>query len=276
MTEFYLLGNTTEYQMFGALILTEHHALIVDGGLMEDASALYELLCQKGINKIDAWFFTHPHHDHLGAFMAFCRDRRDVTVERLYLNFPHRETLRECPAHKAHGGVERQMWEEIWDLLEGPFRQRFTTIQRGDTFFFDELTLNVLRVYNPAFDRKRNFVNNSSAVFRLDTPSHRLLLLGDLGVEGGEELMRLATPEELDADYTQMAHHGQKGVTRACYEYLRPRRCIWPTPATIWNNIGADGPGSGKWDTLETRSWMEELGVGEHIIAKDGTFKLLL
>ncbi|MBR7165085.1 MAG: MBL fold metallo-hydrolase [Clostridia bacterium] len=276
MIEFFLLGNNTEYQMFGALILTERYALVVDGGLMEDAPALYELIRQKGINQINAWFFTHPHHDHLGAFMAFCRDYKDVAVEKIYQNFPDRKTLRECPAHKAHGGIERQMWEEIWDLLEGEFKERTVTLRQGDAFSFDELTLNVLRVYNPTFDRKRNFVNNSSAVFRLDTPLRRLLLLGDLGVEGGEELMRIVTPEDLKADFTQMAHHGQKGVTRACYEYIRPKRCIWPTPATIWDNVGEEGIGTGKWDTLETRVWMEEMGVREHIIAKDGTFKLLL
>ena len=103
-----------------------------------------------------------------------------------------------------------------------------------------------------------------------------MLVLGDAGVEVGEEIMRTVPREDLAADFTQMAHHGQKGVSEACYAYIRPRRCIWPTPAVIWDNVGPDGPGTGKWDTLETRRWMAKLGVTEHIAAKDGTARIVL
>lgn len=276
MTELIILGNTTPYQMFGALLLCGEKTVVIDGGLEEDASQLYDLLKEKGKDRVDAWFFTHPHHDHLGTFMVFAREHRDVFVERVYLHFPDRGTLRLCPAHKAHGGIERQMWEDVWDLLEGEYAPRYTKIQVGDAFSFGEATLRVLRVWDPEFDLKKNYVNNSSAVFRLDTPNKRVLFLGDLGVQGGEKLMEALPAEEFYADYTQMAHHGQKGVSLAFYDYIKPRRCIWPTPEKIWDNVGEGGPGTGKWDTAETRRKMAELGVTEHIVEKDGTATLWL
>lgn len=49
-----------------------------------------------------------------------------------------------------------------------------------------------------------------------------------------------------------------------------------PTPDWLWDNDSGAGKGSGPWKTLETRSWMEELGVREHIVAKDGLGKLIL
>lgn len=276
MTDFYFLANNTSYQMFGALLVTERHTVVFDGGLEEDADALYDLLKRLNRKRVDAWFFTHPHHDHIGAFMAFCRQYCDVLIEKLYLHFPDRMTLRLCPYHKAHNGIERTMWEDIWDLIEGPFAPRYQKIEVDDFFSFDDATVRVLRVMDPEFDLKTNFVNNSSAVLRIDTTGKSVLLLGDLGVQGGEQLMKQKSPEDFFADYTQMAHHGQKGVNRAFYEYIKPRRCLWPTPEKIWDNIGSDGPGSGKWDTAQTRLWMQEMGVTEHFVSKDGTVKIKL
>ncbi|MBR2615153.1 MAG: MBL fold metallo-hydrolase [Clostridia bacterium] len=276
MTKLIILGNTTPYQMFGAVIVTECATLVLDGGLEEDADELFAVLKREGRGRVDAWFFTHPHHDHLGAFMALQRSHPELSVGAIYHRFPSRETLRLCPAHKAHGGIERQMWEDIWDLFEGALKEKTHVLSLGETFSFDEVSLTVLRVMDPTYDTKKNFVNNSSAVFRLDTPRTRVLFLGDLGVQGGEDLMAALPAEELCADYTQMAHHGQKGVNRAFYEYVKPRRCIWPTPERIWDNVGEGGPGTGKWDTAETRAWMRELGVTEHIIEKDGTQTVLI
>lgn len=276
MTKLVILGNTTPYQMFGAVIVTERSTLVLDGGLEEDANELFAVLQREGRGRVDAWFFTHPHHDHLGAFMALQRSHPELFVGAIYHRFPSREILRLCPAHKAHGGIERQMWEDVWDLFEGALKEKTHVLSLGETFSFDEVSLTVLRVMDPTYDTKKNFVNNSSAVFRLDTPRTRVLFLGDLGTRGGEDLMAALPAEELYADYTQMAHHGQKGVNRAFYEYVKPRRCIWPTPEKIWDNVGEGGPGTGKWDTAETRAWMREMGVTEHIIEKDGTQTVLI
>ena len=274
MTELIILGNTTPYQMFGALLLCGEKTVVIDGGLEEDASQLLEAVMRAG-GKVDAWFFTHPHHDHLGAFMALAK-KNAFPVSRIYHHFPDRQTLRLCPAHKAHGGIERQMWEDVWDLFEGEYKEKTQVLFPGDEYSFDEAVIRVLRVMDPSYDTKKNFVNNSSAVFRLSTPRTRVLLLGDLGVQGGKDLMASLPAEELFADYTQMAHHGQKGVDRDFYAYIKPRRCIWPTPARIWDNVGEGGPGTGKWDTLQTRAWIEEMGVTEHIVEKDGTYTIKL
>ena len=67
MTELYILGNPIPYQMFGALILTERRTVVLDGGLREDAPRMRELLQTCGRDRMDAWFFTHPHHDHIGV-----------------------------------------------------------------------------------------------------------------------------------------------------------------------------------------------------------------
>ena len=67
-----------------------------------------------------------------------------------------------------------------------------------------------------------------------------------------------------------MSHHGQSGATKELYKEISPKICLWPSPDWLWNNDSGAGENSGPWKTLETRKWMEELGVTKNYIEKDG------
>ena len=72
-----------------------------------------------------------------------------------------------------------------------------------------------------------------------------------------------------------MAHHGQQGVTKEFYAVASPTVCLWPTPDWLWdNNAGGRGKNTGPWKTLETRAWMEEMGIDKHYVSKDGLIKM--
>ena len=71
-----------------------------------------------------------------------------------------------------------------------------------------------------------------------------------------------------------MSHHGQAGATKELYEAVKPTICLWPTQEWAWNNDNGNGENSGPWKTLETRNWMEELGVKQNYIEKDGDIKI--
>ena len=101
-----------------------------------------------------------------------------------------------------------------------------------------------------------------------------ILILGDLGVEGGDDTISKCPLELLQADYTQMAHHGQDGVTKEFYDYIKPKRCIWTAPDWLWDNDQGKGFDTAGFQTVRTREWMEALGVTEHLIEKDGIQKI--
>ena len=84
-------------------------------------------------------------------------------------------------------------------------------------------------------------------------------------------MMKNLSAETLYADYTQLAHHGQSGVSKEFYQYIKPEVCLWATPEWLWNNDKGNGFDTGPWATVETRRWMQELGAKKHIVAKDGT-----
>lgn len=100
----------------------------------------------------------------------------------------------------------------------------------------------------------------------MDIGDKSILFLGDLGVEGGEKLLASPYRNRLKADYVQMAHHGQTGVSEEFYKTVNPKFCLWPTPDWLWDNKKGKGP----WKTLEVRAWMDKLDIEKHYVAKDG------
>ena len=293
MSQFYLLGNSTQIQMFGCVIMTDSKTIVIDGGTVGDAAQLEQFLrthrpplshlTETDPIKVDLWLLTHPHHDHFGAFLTLSTSLPDLSVEKLCCHFPSNADLR-----KYEGRNEAEM--QLWDTFDRLAQERYAACLHrnavGDTFTADELTVKVLRVYDPAITP--NFVNNSSTVYKITGTHASVLILGDLGVEGGDQLMAMYPDDAahtadsaydgkhcsrtaLYADYTQMAHHGQNGVSRTCYEYMCPKACLWPAPDWLWDNNNGTGFDRGPWNTVRTREWMDALGVRTHLIEKDGT-----
>ena len=266
MSDFYLLGNSSASQMFGCVIKTKTKTIVFDGGTTHDDEQLLTFLKENANCHVDAWFFTHPHHDHIGCFVHLRKKAPAVTVEKIYHCFPSIELLTK---HGMRADWELKLWEDIseWDSSYD-----VQQLSAGDCFMFDDVAIRILRVFNPNI--LNNFVNNSSAVYRIENTNSSFLILGDLGVEGGNEVIENVPAALLQTDYTQMAHHGQNGVYKKFYEYIQPKKCIWPTPEWLWNNDGGNGFDTGPFQTLQTRKWVADLGVTEHFIAKDGTQKI--
>ena len=101
-----------------------------------------------------------------------------------------------------------------------------------------------------------------------------VLFTGDLGVEGGEKLLKSPYADRLHADYVQMAHHGQNGVNEEFYRHVNAIYYLWPTPKWLWDNDNGGGKNSGPWDTLNVRAWMEKLPVKRHYLMFEGLCKI--
>ncbi len=265
MADFYLLANTSPSQMFGAVIKTQNKTVVIDGGTCLDCQQLVDFLKENSNLHVDAWFFTHPHHDHIGCFIEIGKGENNLTVDKVYHHFP--DLSDEKYACLARGKHEMILWQDIktWEK-----RYDLHQVEVGESFQFDDVRIRVLRVFNPNIIS----INDSSTVYRIDGPKHSILILGDLGVKGGIDTINKCPRELLITDYTQMAHHGQGGVSREFYEYITPKRCIWATPDWLWNNDRGSGFDSDIFKTVRTREWMEKIGVTEHFIEKDGIQKI--
>ena len=257
--------------MLGLVIKTATKTVVIDGGTVEDAPQLLPLITVGGRRHVDAWYLTHPHHDHIGALCALCASDPTLTVGRLFCHFPSMETRL---AHAARNARERELWQILETLLDNRLSDAYCVPQELTRHVYDELTVTVVRTYHEAI--AEDVINNSSMVLRLDGARRSALILGDLGEAGGDDVLRRFPVSLLSTDYTQMAHHGQNGVRRDFYETVRPRACLWASPDWLWNNDEGRGFDTGRYNTVRTREWMDALGVREHYVAADGPHTLEL
>jgi beta-lactamase superfamily II metal-dependent hydrolase len=225
-----------------------------------------DLLKEKADSKVDAWFFTHPHQDHIGAFY-YASQFADIDVRKIYYNFPSVEEV----VKNQRSPDEPDMWKNVSPLFEDKYKAQTQVIEKNEIFTFDDVKVKVLRVYNPQLVNN-NFLNESSAVYRMYNDTSSFLILGDLGTDGGAEVMKNCALADLQTEYTQMAHHGQNGVTKEFYAEVAPEVCIWHAPKWLWDNDAGKGFNTHCFRTVEVRQWMDEIGtVKKNIVDMDGT-----
>lgn len=247
--------------MMGIIIVTKGGKVIaVDGGTRGDATEFKRLVTENG-GSIELWLLTHPHHDHHDTLIELSQNK-DASIK----------VGKVCYSPTPENFVttdDVSTLEEIKQInavMANPFYNTIV-VNKGDIFQVDNVTVEVLRAVNP--DMIPATINDLSVVYRItekkdDGTEFSLIILGDLYVYGGRELLELYkdNPEKLKADAVQMAHHGQSGVELSVYEAIGAKYTFWPTPDWLWTNTpGGWEPGTGPWQTPVVRKWIENMNA---------------
>ena len=265
----YMLKSVTNIQMESFIITTADGKVIaVDGGFREDAEYFLEFLREltgEAVPHIDAWLFTHAHSDHMSAFFEIMENKRDsVTVGVIHYNIP-------SPQFFLRGGDKNAAATAQTFYSDMPlYADKIAIVTEGDTYEIGDAKFEILYTPDPAF--LRDVGNNTTTVYKMTLGGKVALILGDCGIEAGNKMLeKYKGTDILKADICQMAHHGQNGATKDFYEAVRPEVCFWCAPNWLWDNNAGKGFNTHIWKTVEVRGWMEELGVKQNIVLKDGT-----
>lgn len=261
------LSDHSTRQMMGYILKTKNNKIIViDGGTIDDTENLVEQINKHG-GKVDAWFLTHLHDDHLGAFSNIANDEQ-IQIEKIYCSFNEYSWYEENEPSRA------EFSKQILEILkQDNIKDKVEDVSLNQDINIDDIKIEILGIKNPEITE--NAGNEQSMVVKFDTGKTTFLVLGDTGVKSSEKLLK-TQKEKLKSDIVQMAHHGQNGATKELYEQINPTICMWPTPEWLWNNDSGEGKGSGPWKTLETRQWMEELKAKNNYVEKDGDITIKL
>ena len=228
--------------------------IIVDGGLDIDYELVLEYINKYGNGIVDHWYVTHPHGDHIGALVEVINKDNDVIIENLYYSFNDLEWYRENDKR----GFESE--EKMIKALSSEKIKNIVPCRKNQRIEMDNISCEIIRIANPEITNSDNG-NESSMVFKMTATdvNKSIIFLGDAFYYASKELME--EPEKLKADAVQMAHHGQNGVSKDVYEAIDPEICFFNCPEWLYNNDNGNGYNSGKWKTVEVRSWVDELGA---------------
>ena len=241
--------------------------IIIDGGLYcrEEADQLYQMIQERG-GRVDLWILTHAHSDHIGGLTWMMEHLPvfDITIDKLIYHFPPAEVL--------------SKWED-WENNERflyyveKLGLNVVTPAPGDIYECGGVSVEIISISEEY--EKYWSTNPTSIIFLVHFPARDVLFLGDFEVWAQPEFLSKYDVSKLRCDIVQMAHHGQAGVDRSFYELIQPKYCLYTAADWIWYNYpfythDPAAAGTGPFRTLETRRWMEEMGVAESFTFIEG------
>ena len=257
-----LLADYDNRQMLSMVLQDKNGSLVViDGGWDIDADHLSDVIRSKG-GHVSAWFVTHPHSDHVGALVKILNNPdRKITIDNVYYSLADQSWYDKVESSRS------LLVTDLRSALSTLPAASLHTVKKGDEIQVGSIKAKVL---NNPYLLDVTSVNNSSVAYKFFLNNVSILVLGDMGPEAGKLLLEETSAADLKSDIVQMSHHGQYGVSREVYAAIKPQIALWPCPLWLWNNDNGSGIGSGDLKTLETRKWMEELGVKVNYCIKDG------
>lgn len=219
------LKNSGHSQMMGYIIKTDNDKIIViDGGTSDDTENLLQKI-NEYTGKVDYWFITHPHQDHATAFIEIVNNY-NIDIGKVYVTTEDEEW------YNNYGDGRADECIRFLDTIKSEkISSKVEEVTLNEQIQIDNIKCEILGIKNPEITK--NAINNSSMVIKMETKKNSILFLGDTGVESGNKLLD-NQKEKLKVNILQMAHHGQQGVSKEIYEYIKPKICLWPTPDWLW------------------------------------------
>ena len=246
--------------------LSDGSFFIIDGGYYNGSTVSSAEWLTKTLQKmasdpknirIAAWYMSHPHEDHVGAYCAMANRtecRKTMTIEKMILN---------VPAEKHVNSAECQdvvRW--LNTALDKWTPEEVVKAHPGQEFYIANLKLTIYSSPDLVLPQDVIFtdLNDLCNVATVDFMGKRALFMGDSDSIPNPIIARNYT-DTLKADILQLAHHGY-GDTNAgvVYDYVNPTIVLWP----VCDEHYDDGNGGGTQSIGFNQRFFKE-GIANYI-----------
>lgn len=181
-----------------------HTAVVIDTG--PDPLRYSDCLRRLDIRRIPLILLTHLHADHVSGLAAVLADHAVGAI--------------------AIGGLHEPKWA-MADVIRDTHARgvRLMSLSAGQRMAWPGLVLDVVGpVGSLARASSAQDANDASLVVRAATPAGRVLLTGDIELEGQSQLV--SSGVDLRADILKTPHHGSRYTTPRFLSAVRPRLAL--------------------------------------------------
>lgn len=183
------------------IILPDEKCMMVDSFVTEGQKQLVDFLTDLGITKIDYFFATHNHGDHIGGVPTLVKN---FTIDHYYWNGVHFNSS--CDKTVTEALESKQIETSV--------------LKQGDSLVLCEEPLCKIDVfwpnlseediynayYNPG--RTERLKNNTSLVFKLTYGEFTVLFTGDI-YKQADKVLTETYGSELKSTVLKVPHHGE-------------------------------------------------------------------
>ena len=205
------------YGMCYVIALEDGRYVIMDGGHNASSGSraddrLYQCLAENnehpsGRIVIAAWFMSHPHGDHHGAFESFVsKYGKDVTLECFVAN-PYSEKM------NTEGSWFTYTMPRLLLQMNAPLVKPHT----GQILTFCNTKFEVVFTHENLYPKTNFGANNASTVLRMYQNGHTALFTADASGAASELMIELYG-DTLKSDIFQVNHHGHSGGRWELYD----------------------------------------------------------
>ena len=197
--------------------------------------------------RMRAWYVTHSHGDHYGAFYNLLKARvpsGELKVDYLIGNFPHNSAM------NSVGSGTTWMGANVGTLAG--YGLQYIKVFTGQRLYFANMEMEVLMTFADHAPRLLDNSNDTNTVTRLTfnegesgVAAKNLLVLGDSCLYQSRYLCAMYGAY-LKSDMVQLAHHGNIGCEIALYKLAAPEVIWYPHSSSGYNGY-VSHPGSSSW-----------------------------
>lgn len=217
--------NDGPQAMFYTIEDSEGNVALVDGGWDQDAETVLKVIMDHE-SHIDSWILTHPHQDHISAFLNLMEGDFDFSVDHIYAIDLDYDRYRSV-VNSADGGFEfYERFLEVAGELDNVIY-----VHTGDRYDVLGLDMEILNAYDRDSDwYDMDPANTGSMMFRLRGKKQSMLFCADVTRALQKKLID-KYGESLSSDYVQLSHHGILAcMGKGIYEYVDPEAVFFDLP----------------------------------------------